>query len=102
MARDQRNLKVSTNDEQVGVSLQHGDTIYSKEAGAYRTIKLGKDASPTSYETMTPYSGDEEAVGITADRPATPDAGFYYFDTTLALPIWYDGSGWVNATGTTV
>ena len=40
--------------------------------------------------------------GTTADRP-TSDlwTGRTYFDTTLGQPIWYDGSGWVDATGTT-
>lgn len=41
--------------------------------------------------------------GVTADRPTT---GLYlgrqYFDTTLGYPIWYDGTNWVDATGSTV
>jgi len=41
--------------------------------------------------------------GITADRPATDlQVGQYYFDTTLGIPIWWDGTNWVDATGTTV
>ena len=40
--------------------------------------------------------------GTTADRPTTfLFAGRTYFDTTLGQPIWYDGGGWVDATGTT-
>lgn len=39
--------------------------------------------------------------GTTADRPTV---GLYtgrpYFDTTLGQPIWYDGTQWVDATGT--
>jgi hypothetical protein len=43
-----------------------------------------------------------ELSGTTANRPTTNlRAGLYYFDTTLGQPIWYDGSGWVDATGTT-
>ncbi len=39
--------------------------------------------------------------GATADRPTKAlYAGRFYFDTTLGQPIWYDGSGWVDATGT--
>jgi len=41
--------------------------------------------------------------GTTAQRPT---AGLYigrrYFDTTLGHPAWYDGTNWVNASGTTV
>lgn len=40
--------------------------------------------------------------GLTASRPATPTNGEMYFDTTLGYPIWYDGAGWVDATGTGV
>lgn len=41
-----------------------------------------------------------QSSGATADRPTK---GLYpgrpYFDTTLGKPIWYSGSGWVDATG---
>jgi hypothetical protein len=41
--------------------------------------------------------------GTTADRPTK---GLYvgrtYFDTTIGKPIWYEGPGWVDATGTGV
>jgi len=40
--------------------------------------------------------------GITGSRPLSPTTGQYYFDTTLNKPIWYNGSNWVDATGTTV
>ena len=39
--------------------------------------------------------------GITANRPILPIAGQQYFDITLNLPIWYNGTNWVDATGTT-
>jgi hypothetical protein len=38
--------------------------------------------------------------GTTALRPTK---GLYpgrtYFDTTLVIPIWYDGAQWIDATG---
>lgn len=41
--------------------------------------------------------------GETTDRPTTNlETGEMFFDTTLTKPIWYDGSNWVDATGTTV
>ena len=45
--------------------------------------------------------------GVTADRPLDtvqiPLAiGQFYFDTTLGIPIWYNGTVWKNASGTTV
>lgn len=41
-------------------------------------------------------------AGTTANRPASPVTGQMYFDTTVGKPIWYNGSAWVDATGSTV
>jgi hypothetical protein len=46
-------------------------------------------------------------AGTTADRPLNTGSpqlqtGQYYFDTTLGIPIWWDGTNWVDATGATV
>lgn len=38
----------------------------------------------------------------TANRPASPLTFEFFFDTTLGIPIWYDGTNWVDATGATV
>ena len=40
--------------------------------------------------------------GSTSDRPASIPTGSSYFDTTLNKPIWFNGSNWVDATGTVV
>jgi len=41
--------------------------------------------------------------GTTANRPnAKLLVGRQYFDTTLGIPIWWNGVHWVNASGTTV
>jgi hypothetical protein len=43
------------------------------------------------------------ANGATADRPIINlQVGQFYFDTTLGIPIWYNGTVWKNASGTTV
>lgn len=41
------------------------------------------------------------ASGPTAKRPVLgpADAGFMYFDTDLSMPIWWDGTGWVDGNG---
>ena len=39
-------------------------------------------------------SGDE--------RPDTPSVGMPFFDTVLGKPIWWNGTAWVDATGTEV
>lgn len=44
-----------------------------------------------------------EQSGVTADRPTRYLwVGRTYFDTTLGIPIWYDGSNWVSADGSVV
>jgi hypothetical protein len=41
--------------------------------------------------------------GTTAQRPAVNlTIGQQYFDTTLGIPIWYNGSKWVNSSGSAV
>jgi hypothetical protein len=40
--------------------------------------------------------------GTTAGRPGSPATAQRYFDTDLGQPIWYDGTDWVDAQGTTV
>ena len=46
---------------------------------------------------ITPQSG------TTADRPTIQlQIGQFYYDTTLQIPIWYNGTVWKNASGTTV
>lgn len=42
-----------------------------------------------------------QSSGTTAQRPTKGlYVGRVYFDTTLGLPIWYEGPGWVKADGT--
>lgn len=41
-------------------------------------------------------------VGNSNKRPITPVSGVMYFDTTLKKPIWWNGTKWVDATGTEV
>ncbi len=40
--------------------------------------------------------------GNTAQRPTTVIDGFMYFDTTLGFPVFWNGSDWVDATGSVV
>jgi hypothetical protein len=45
--------------------------------------------------------------GVTADRPIDTvqiplPTGQFYYDTTLDRPIWYNGTVWKKADGTTV
>lgn len=39
---------------------------------------------------------------VTGSRPVSPINYQMFFDTTLGIPIWYDGVNWIDAAGTTV
>ena len=40
--------------------------------------------------------------GKTEDRPTNADKGFQYYDTDINKPIWWNGSSWTDASGSTV
>ena len=37
--------------------------------------------------------------GGSVDRPYPPSNGEMYFDATLGIPTWYNGSEWVDSNG---
>lgn len=39
-------------------------------------------------------------AGATGARPTGVATGYMFFDTTLGKPIWFNGTGWVDASGT--
>ena len=44
-----------------------------------------------------------EQASTTANRPTSNMwIGMPYFDTTLGIPIWWDGTNWIDAAGNTV
>ena len=66
------------------------------------TWYLGATISELLDCVLATYTVAGATHGATADRPTNPDTGQMYFDTTLGYPIWYNGTAWVNATGTTI
>ncbi len=70
------------------------------------TTKVYLDTNITTRNKVINCSGvpDTVARGSTANRPASPQAGQQYYDTTLGLPIWYNpvSSAWKRADGTSV
>lgn len=40
--------------------------------------------------------------GLTVNRPSPSFVGQQYFDTTIGMPTWWDGSNWAKADGTIV
>ena len=75
-------------------------TLDSSARNVVLASQPANNSVPLAVSTVQ-YS-DVGNVGISFLRPATPLTGQRYFDTTLGLPIWYDGANWINALGTTV
>ena len=55
------------------------------------------------FTTVVASNVNPTNAGTTAQRPTTGlIPGLQYYDTTLGVPIWYNGTVWKNAAGTTV
>jgi hypothetical protein len=93
-------------------STQPGTTLTLD--GAYSTVKADLDAVPLqSLVSLAGGAGLNQITrtnqlnwsDVTAGRPPTPYTGQQFFDTSLAptgLPIWWDGTQWIDSTGTPV
>jgi hypothetical protein len=69
-------------------------TIISNFEGQVNTSRIERVKSGTSaFRT--------QANSLTSWLTAA-DAGYCYFDTTLGKPVWWTGTGWVDAIGATV
>ena len=78
-----------------GSTVTTNHTIYIKAGTSAIKNEVGKH---TIVGTSAQYVLPSYATG---SRP-TGTTGGMVFDTTLGKPIWYDGTNWVDATGTTV
>lgn len=68
----------------------------------YMAKKPSHNILPTDTEYWQFVAGGYES-GSTLERPTSNImVGKLYFDTTLGKPIWYNGTNWVDATGTQV
>jgi len=80
------------------VTAANSSTYYQKDG--YRNqlwLKRSGGTSTTGWKQLL-----AQEAGDTSSRPPLLDAtyvGFVWFDTTLGKPVWWDGSGWVDATG---
>lgn len=92
---------VSGNDER---------TRYYRVPSAITRVFVGVYASNRSglLRIGVPSSSMFEAIpnrgkfGATSERPSALPLGVAYFDTTLGKPIYYNGTGWVDAAGNAV
>lgn len=93
------------------------NTIFAFDMGSNPEMNLIRNLKMNSkriYGLPTPSGNDDAAtkgyvdsrttkntVGTTAERPASPSAGDSHFDTTLGYRVDFDGTNWVDGTGTT-
>ena len=53
----------------------------------------------------TEFVIEDRRIGSGKTRPtltSSGDIGFMFFDTNLGKPIWWNGTGWVDATGKSI
>lgn len=97
-------------DSHGGLILQSSEStpqdahLYVDNHGYMRVVYTNVGTAPTG---EIGYIIQRNYHGTTSNRPdwLTNDyqsIGFMYFDTTLNKPIWWKGTGWVDATGTSV
>ena len=66
------------------------------------SIKAKADTTYATIDTLNQVADKINKAGSSADRPTTADLGQCYFDTELNKPIWFNGTDWVDYTGTIV
>lgn len=98
--------KKSTNNYVICAKNFNNLHIESAECNLASSFAIVDDLDTLDLSTYNTYSMYYAVTksGVTADRPSVP-SGYYgvsYFDTTLGKMIWYNGSNWVDATGTQV
>jgi hypothetical protein len=76
----------------------HFDLLNNQLRVYFNTLDAANVQTQQAINTLSTPS-----AGTTALRPTTSlQVGQFYFDTSLGIPIWWNGSNWVDATGTAV
>ncbi len=67
----------------------------------YRVLKYGRIVrNPKLADRLTKDSNNGyPQFGTTTARPLSPETGYSYFDTCFGKPVFFTGSGWVDASG---
>lgn len=99
---EKANIAYSAFSNLIQLANASGNAMFLYDTGKIAlTSANAEDIDLNGYKIKSDGSAITKS-GITANRPPTPTTGQTYFDTTLGQPIWYDGSNWIDATGTTV
>lgn len=69
--------------------------------GPFANVQLTASSGNQAFEIISDEV--DSTNGTTANRPtANLKVGYPYYDTTLGKPVWWNGTVWKDATGTTV
>lgn len=80
-----------------------GDKIYSSNLGAgYLGFICVAAGTPGTWMPFGRVGTDLDKAQNGTTRPSVTTKGFLFFDDMLGKPIWWNGTGWVDATGATV
>lgn len=85
-----------------------GDSLYASSTGTLTTSLtssfVGVVAAAHASDGVLHVSPDRRVVGngTTAQRPTTRVIGFLYYDSTLGIPVFWNGAAWINASGAVV
>jgi len=89
--------------------IENGYTLDDSNTTSLDDMFIATYASTTKNDSTVSGATVKDALdevahpsGATGLRPSTPSTGQYFFDTTLGIPVWYNGSNWVSCSGTTV
>jgi hypothetical protein len=100
LAQTDVEVKMAQIQTPVAPNLPLSPTVYSEQHFDIfnNVLRLYFNQVSSSIRELTVPS-----AGATTERPINRiQLGQMYFDTTLGIPIWWDGTNWVDATGTTV
>ena len=88
----------------VNGSKQIVNTNYIETSSTVVTFVNGLNVGDlVQFTTIVSTNVNAISAGTTAQRPVSGLVpGLQYYDTTLVIPIWYNGIVWKNAAGTTV
>ena len=103
-------FKVRLNDttEKINVTFHNNSIPFTSISGitGFRGINVTNYTDTNNFATDTGklYVNGYDTVSETKNRPPAPHGGFCFYDTSLSLPIWWEGNKkkWLSAIGTEI
>jgi len=85
-----------------GITSESGKVKRQKKADGYYITYYKRTSGDPVEIALTDNGVTFNNTGATSERPSAPSTGQQWFDTTIGIPIWHNGTNWVDASGTTV